>query len=205
MIYSKVDSSVKSHEISTAFECLRQARIVAKVQHTPANGIPIGYGSDETSFKPLFLDVGLACRTLGLNLADFDLDEKALVENRGELCEQFIGQHLLYFGNEFEEPKAYCWIREERNASAEVDYVIQLGNRIVPVEVKSGKTGSMKGLHIFLNEKHRDFAVRFNGDRPSMLKDAKVRDPFGQDCQFSLLSLPLYMVCQLKRLLQENP
>ncbi len=204
MVYSRIDQSVKSSLISTAFECLRLARIVAKVQHTPANGIPIGYGSDEKSFKPLFLDVGLACRALGLNLSDFDSDGNALLENRGELCKQFVGQHLLYFGSEFEEPKAYCWIREERNSSAEVDYVIQIGNRIVPIEVKSGKTGSMKGLHFFLNEKHRDFAVRFNADRPSILKDAIVRDTLGRDCRFSLLSLPLYMVCQLRRLLREN-
>ena len=204
MVYSRIDNSLKSNDISTAFDCLRQARIVAKVQHTPANGIPVGYGSDEKKFKPLFLDVGLACRSLGLNLSDFDSDGDALLENRGELCEQFVGQHLLYFGNEFEEPKAYCWIREERNASAEVDYIIQAGNRIIPVEVKSGRTGSMKGLHYYLNEKQRDFAVRFNADMPSLLKDAIVQDTIGRECRFSLLSLPMYMVCQLKRLLRET-
>ena len=203
LVYSRIDNSVRSNDISRAFECLRQARVVAKVQHTPANGIPIGYDSDEKRFKPLFLDVGIACRTLGLNLSDFDSDGDALLENRGELCEQFIGQHLLYLGNEFEEPKAYCWIREERNASAEVDYIIQVGNNIIAVEVKSGRAGSMKGLHIFLNEKHRDFAVRFNADMPSLLKDAMVQDTLGHDCRFSLLSLPMYMVCQLKRLLRE--
>ena len=204
LVYSRIDNSVKSNDISKTFECLRQARVVAKVQHTPANGIPIGYDSDEKRFKPLFLDVGLACRTLGLNLSDFDSDGDALLKNRGELCEQFIGQHLLNLGNEFEEPRAYCWIREERNASAEVDYIIQVGNNIIPVEVKSGRAGSMKGLHIFLNEKHRDFAVRFNADMPSLLKDAMVQDTLGHDCRFSLLSLPMYMVCQLKRLLRET-
>ena len=61
----------------------------------------------------------------------------------------------------------------------------------------------MKGLHFFLNEKRRDFAVRFNADMPSLLKDAVVQDTLGRDCRFSLLSLPMYMVCQLKRILRE--
>ena len=201
MVYSKAVPAEKSHEISIAFECLRQARVVAKILHTSANGIPIGYESDENTFKPLFLDVGLACRALGLNLSDFDADGDVLMANRGELCEQFVGQHLLYWGNEFEEPRVYYWCREERNASAEVDYLVQIGNRIVPIEVKSGKTGSLKGLHFFLNEKQRDFAVRFNADRPSMLENAIVQDTLGNECRFSLLSLPLYMICQLRRLL----
>jgi hypothetical protein len=203
LMYSQIDNTVKSRDLAKAFDCLQQARIVAKVCHTPGNGIPIGFGSDENVFKPLFLDVGLACRLLSLNLADFDVDENALLENRGELCEQFIGQHLLYSGHEFEEPRAYFWMRDARNASAEVDYIIQMDNEVVPVEVKSGKTGSLKGLHFFLNEKHRNFAVRFNGDRPSLLKNSIVKDTLGRDCRFSLLSLPLYMVCQLKRLLRE--
>ena len=200
MIFSHIDSDEKSRDLSQAFQLLCQARVAAKVRRVPANGIPIGFGADDAAFKPLFLDVGLACRALGLNLADFAGDDEALLQNYGEICEQFVGQHLLQAGAEYEEPDAYYWLRESRNASAEVDYLVQAGNQIIPVEVKGGKTGAMKGLHLFLNEKHCAFAVRLNADKPSLLHGARVKDTLGRECVFSLLSLPLYMVCQLPRL-----
>ena len=200
LVYAKIDSGEKSREVSAAFRRLELARIVAKVKHTPANGVPIGFDADDETFKPLFLDVGLACRALGLKLSDLMENTGALLANKGEICEQFVGQHILYSGAEYDEPAAYCWIREARNSSAEIDYVIQSGTNIIPVEVKGGKSGSMKGLHFFLNEKHRDFAVRMNADKPSFLVDGLVTDSIGRECRYSLLSLPLYMVCQLQRL-----
>ncbi len=199
LIYSRIDPDARAHDLSVAFDVLRLARVVAKVRHTPAIGIPIGNGADERTFKPLFLDVGLVGRTLGLRLTDYLLDGDALLSNLGAICEQFAGQHLLFSGDEYEPPAAYCWMRENRNASAEVDYVVQIGNRLVPVEIKGGKTGSMKGLHLFLNERGCDFAVRFNAARPSYLPDAYAKDVLGRECRYRFLSLPLYMICQFRR------
>lgn len=116
------------------------------------------------------------------------------------VCEQFAGQHLLYSGAEYEEPSAHFWVREAASSQAEVDYVIQLGTKVVPVEVKGGTTGSMKGLHLYLNEKHVDFALRFNADKPSYLANAHARDVLKRDCDFRFLSLPLYMICEGPRL-----
>jgi uncharacterized protein len=202
LIYTHLVENEKSKDISAAFSLLRLARVVAKVRHAPANGIPLAYGADERNFKPLFLDTGLVCRILGLKLVDFLDAGDALLENRGGLCEQFVGQHLLFVGETYEEPAAYCWMREEPSSTAEVDYVVQCGNAIVPVEVKSGASGRMKGLQIFLNEKERDFAVRFNADMPSFIPDAVAKDPKGRECRYALLSLPLYMVGQLDRLVR---
>ena len=93
----------------------------------------------------------------------------------------------------FEEPEAFCRTREKSQSSAEVDYVISFGETIVPVEVKAGKTGTLKSLHVFL---------RINADEPSLL-DAKTSLAKGQNAQFRLLSLPLYMVGQARRLCRE--
>ena len=199
-VYAHVDADARAHDISLAVRLLCLARVMAAVRHTSANAAPIGAGANDQVFKPLFLDVGLCSRALGLKLTDFLDDGDALLANHGPICEQFIGQHLLFAGAEYEEPSAYCWIREAPKSQAEVDYLIQVGTRVVPVEVKGGTTGSMKGLHLYLNEKHADFAVRFNADKPSYLKDAHARDVFGRDCDFRFLSLPLYMVCQGMRL-----
>ena len=51
-------------------------------------------------------------------------------------------------------------MREKTNSCAEVDYLIQKGEKIVPIEVKSGKTGKMQSLHLFLNEKKIEYGIR---------------------------------------------
>ena len=199
-VYAHVDADEKARDLSSAVRLLSLARVMSKVRHTSASGAPVGAGASEQIFKPLFLDVGLCSRALGLKLTDFLEDGDAILANHGPICEQFVGQHLLFAGAEYEEPFAYCWIREAPKSQAEVDYLIQVGTQVVPVEVKGGTTGSMKGLHLYLNEKHADFAVRFNADKPSYLKDAHARDVLGRACDFRFLSLPLYMACEVGRL-----
>ena len=199
-VYAHVDADEKARDLSAAVRLLSLARVMSKVRHTSASGVPIGAGASDQIFKPIFLDVGLCSRALGLKLTDFLDDGDALLANHGPICEQFVGQHLLFAGAEYEEPSAYFWIREAPKSQAEVDYLLQVGTRIVPVEVKGGTTGSMKGLHIYLNEKHADFAMRFNADKPSYMRNAHARDVLGRDCDFRFLSLPLYMACESVRL-----
>ena len=57
-------------------------------------------------------------------------------------------------------------------------------NKIVAVEVKAGQTGSLKSLHLFMQEKHSELALRFNTDKPSYYEKDKI------------LSLPLYLAEQ---------
>ena len=96
----------------------------------------------------------------------------------------------------------HYWVREAKNAAAEIDYVITKGQQIIPVEIKAGTTGSLKSLHQFLKEKQRDFGLRFNADVPSLVSDSTIlTDKTGLN--FELLSLPLYMVGQGRRLLEE--
>ena len=199
-VYARVDSEERSRELSAAVRLLCLARVMAKIRHTSSDKAPIGFGADDRVFKPLFLDVGLGSRALGLKLPDFLSDAGSLLANQGAICEQFVGQHFLYDRAEYEEPETYCWMRETPQSQAEVDYVTQLGGGIVPVEVKAGTTGSLKGLHIYLNEKHIDCAVRFNADKPSYLSDAHAKDALGRECRFRFLSLPLYMICEYRRI-----
>ena len=67
--------------------------------------------------------------------------------------EQFVGQELIAYGSTTPLSPPTYWHREARGSAAEVDYVIQRGVEILPIEVKEGTTGSMKSLHIFLAEK----------------------------------------------------
>jgi hypothetical protein len=198
--YSNISHDHRAAELAAALQQLCMARIAYKVRHTAANGVPLGAEADERQFKPLYMDVGLLCNSLGLNLLDLQRTDLSLV-NDGAVAEQFVGQHLLYSGASYETPAVYCWMREARTASAEVDYVIAQGQQILPVEVKAGKSGTLKSLHMFLKEKQRRLGLRFNADSPSVLRDAPLPGEPGR--RYDLLSLPLYMVGQTRRLLRD--
>lgn len=200
--YVQVSRDHRAAELADALRQLCMARIAYKVCHAVANGVPLAAEVNERRFKCLYLDVGLMCTALGLNLLDLGHQDLTLV-NAGAVAEQFIGQHLLHSGPSFQTPSLHYWTREARNAAAEVDYLMALGGRIVPVEIKAGTSGSLKSLHQFLNEKGGGLALRFNAAPPSLLHDAK-RLPTGELVRYRLLSLPLYLVGQARRLLQEE-
>ncbi len=182
---------------------LSLARVAYRVRHTAANGVPLGAEADERRFKALFLDVGLMATASGLTLLDLEQAEDVMMVNRGALCEQLVGQHLLYSAPPWEEPQLFYWAREKRGSSAEVDYVISQGREIIPVEVKAGKAGTLKSLHLFLREKGKRLAVRLSSAPPSVL-EATTSLSDGRNVPFRLISLPLYLVGQLRRLCGEH-
>jgi len=155
------------------------------------------------TFKVRFLDVGLISTATGLNLLDYEKAEDVMRVNAGAVCEQYVGQHLLFSQSSYCEPEVYYWVREKKNSSAEVDYVISEGTLIVPIEVKAGKSGTLKSLHLFLREKHCSLGVRFNSDIPSVF-ESQTALADGRNIPYSLLSLPLYMVGQTRRLIRQS-
>ena len=197
--YVNLAQNVKSVELKKALHLLAQAKVYTPVYHSAANGIPLRAESNEKMQKPLFLDIGLLVAACGMSYADIvEVDDVKLV-NSGPICEQFIGQHLLDSRQSFEKPELFYWCREKRQASAEVDYLQAYGSTIFPVEVKAGKTGTLKSLQIFIKEKSSPFGVRFNTDLPSHHNAVfSLPDTPGT---FRLLSLPLYMVEELQRLI----
>ncbi len=84
------------------------------------------------------------------------------------LAEQFIGQELIAGIQPHISPQLFYWSREEKNSNAEIDYIFQHKNNIYPIEVKSGKTGTLKSLQLYLYEKKLDTGIRFNMDIPSI-------------------------------------
>ena len=199
--YVQVSREHRAAELADALRHLCMARVAFKVCRAAGNGVPLASEVNERYFKCLYMDVGLMCAALQLNVLDLGREDLTLV-NDGAVAEQFVGQHLLYGDPAYETPSLYYWAREARGAAAEIDYLMAQGQRIIPVEVKAGTTGSLRSLHQFLKEKRRDFALRFNAAPPSLLLDSK-RLPDGTPIDYRLLSLPLYMVGQARRLAGE--
>jgi len=82
-----------------------------------------------------------------------------------------------------------------------VDYLIGHYDRVVPVEVKAGKAGRRKSLQVFVTEKNTPLAVRFNADIPSV-NTVTASIPGRERTAFRLLSLPVYLVEQVPRLVE---
>lgn len=200
--YVNLDPEERSKDLADTIDLLEQARIVYRVHHSAGNGIPLGAEAKAKDFKPLFLDTGLMARALGLKLSTLQVSDDITLVNNGAVAEQFIGQHLLYQYLSYEKPELYYWNREKKSSSAEVDYLVSIDNQVVPVEVKAGASGSLKSLQVFLKEKKSPVALRFNA-MPPVSDKLKVKLDGTLSHTYCFLSLPLYLVCQAKRLLKE--
>lgn len=114
--------------------------------------------------------------------------EDLMLLDRGAIAEQFVGQELLAYQDPLDEPQLYYWSREKRSSTAEVDYVLNFDSSIIPIEVKAGKTGSLKSLHLLMKERKLPIGVRISTQKLQM--------------NDNILSIPFYMIGQLARLLK---
>ena len=96
-------------------------------------------------------------------------------------------------------PQLYYWCREKTQSNAKVDFIIQQGNSILPAEVKSGKTGTLKSLHLFMELKHLSIALRFSTNTPVV--ETVTSSLPKSEYRYTLVTLPLYLVGQTKRLM----
>lgn len=201
--YSQIDREERSRDLKDALHKLECAHVVHRVVHSDANGVPLGAEINDRYFKTVFLDVGLLCRGAGITMGDIQSADDVMMINSGQVCEQFVGQHLLYSGMSYEEPQLFCWLRQKGSANAEVDYLLSQGTKIIPVEVKAGKSGSLKSLHVFISEKQCDFALRFYAGQP-LLGNVRTSISGMEPVDYCLLSLPFYLINQTKRLCRES-
>lgn len=190
--YVNISRDIRASELSKALRMLSLARVCHLVHHASCNGIPLGAEMDASTFKPLFLDVGLLLSACGLSMTDIPSAEELMLVNSGQLCEQFVGQHLLYRQPPHKQPELHYWLREKPSSNAEVDYVIAQGQRIIPVEVKAGKTGNLRSLHQFTIEKNIPFAIKISSEPPSLVK-ASGKMPDGRSYASQILNLPFYL------------
>ncbi|MEQ1771707.1 MAG: AAA family ATPase, partial [Devosia sp.] len=204
--YSTVSKDDQSVTIRKDIELLSMARIISKVIHTHASGLPLQAELDEKVYKLLFLDVGLMNAVCGLSWNTLaNMDDTRLI-NEGTIAEQFIGQHLQDLLAESPNRELTYWLREGRSANAEIDYVAAFDGRIVPMEVKAGNRGSLKSLHQFVGEKSVPLAVRFDANPPSIQTvDTVIRKSgVATPVRYSLMSLPLYLVERLPDLVRQS-
>jgi predicted AAA+ superfamily ATPase len=162
--YSDVPGEYRKRELAPNLDLLVTARVVNKVYHTAAQGLPLGAQMDPADFKVIFLDVALAQVLLGIDITEwlYAAEDVSWV-NKGPMLEAFVGQEILAYSNASQEQDLYYWSRSERTGNAEIDYVVPLQRQAIPIEVKSGSGTTLKSMHYFLQaHTHSSFGIRFS-------------------------------------------
>ncbi len=148
--YREIHGEYRKRELAPALELLERANIIHTIRHTSGQGIPIGAEADFDTFKVIYLDIGLCQAILGSDISAWFLQPLKSFKNRGEIAEGFVGQELICYANPSSKAEIHFWKRKEKNSAAEVDYLIQRGELILPIEVKSGASTTLRSLRLFL-------------------------------------------------------
>ena len=106
------------------------------------------------------MDIGLMQALLKIPASNILLSDSTDFVNKGGLAEVFAGQEIVKYSSPFMPPEMFYWQRLDKGAQAEVDYVVEMGQDIVPIEVKAGTRGSMQSLRIFMATKQSPFGMR---------------------------------------------
>ncbi len=199
-VYSKVTREVQVPTLKKALILLCKARICHRVISTAANGVPLRGEKNEKYIKVLFVDVGLCSASLRLSLEHIRSVEEISFINSGGIAEQVTGQLMRTLFPPFMDPELYYWLRFTEKSEAEVDYVIQHGANVVPIEVKAGEAGALKSLHQFMNIKKLPLAARVYSGLP-LKTGIKVKLHDRTEVSYELRSLPFYLLSELHRLL----
>ncbi len=161
-VYTKAATEANHKQIKEAVDLLIMAGLIIPVTHTAANGLPLGADANPKQRKMLLLDTGIFQRLLGLNISEILFEDNFDLINKGAIAEQFVGLELLKSFSCYRQESLYFWHREAKSSNAEVDYIIQQKENIIPIEVKSGKKGSMQSLFLFMAEKKAPTGIRFS-------------------------------------------
>lgn len=173
-VYARASRESSYRQIKEAVELLIMAGLLIPVYRSSGNGIPLGAGADFSQFKLLIMDMGLFQRMLGLDMSALFVSDNWEVINKGAMAELFAGLEFVKASSPYTQAQLYYWLREAKNSNAEVDYLVQVGNSICPVEIKSGMKGSMRSLYIFLETKNIAYGIRSSLENFSQFDKIKI-------------------------------
>jgi predicted AAA+ superfamily ATPase len=153
-VYGSLKKGARAREFELAIEWLVNAGMVHKVNRCNKPGMPLIAYASLSDFKLFLLDVGLLAAMGNLQIGTI-LDEKRLFEEfKGTMSEQYVLQQLKTIN---QLPICY-WVAE--NATAEVDFLIQYQNQVIPLEVKASENLKAKSLKVYHEKYHPVISLR---------------------------------------------
>ena len=185
-IYKEIKTGGRASEFENAMNWLISTGLVYKIDRITTPRIPLSAYEEREHFKLFTLDVGLLGAKAGLNAATLMTGEKTIfTEFKGALAEQFALQELKAASGISAKVPLFYW--GNKSGKAEVDFIMQYENEIIPIEIKSSVNTKSQSLSVYMEKYHPAHAVRIS------LKQ------FAQTGE--LMSIPLYMIGCLRELL----
>ena len=176
-IYGLVREGARAKDYETALLWLSDCGLVHRVSRVNAPGIPLRAYEDMKAFKLFVLDVGLLGCMTGLHQRTL-LDGNALfVEFKGALSGQYVCQQLKTLTD-----LELCYYTNDRG-NCEVDFVVDTGGRVMPLEVKAETNLRAKSLKTYREKFSPELAIR------TSMADYRKED--------GLVNLPLYAIGQI--------
>lgn len=186
--YSDKQGGVKYVQAKNAVELLERAKIVIRTECTHATGIPLGGDVNPKNNKFMLFDTGLYLRECGLVAPEWITDPPEKFVDRGKLAEMHVGLELKKSGSPLQDNHLYYWHREMPKSSAEVDYIVQLDDKVVPLEVKSGFSHNAASYDILMRERNFETGIKTSADNLATSNGAHI--------------IPLYLVGEYENLLR---
>jgi hypothetical protein len=160
-VYSRVEGGYRADDVKLALTMLCDAGIVKPVQHSAGNGLPLGAEVNVKFRKFNYLDSGLLLRILDMDMGSAAeltnlilMGEADDLINKGPITEMVAGWEFIKYMSPRTEHDLYYWENFSDGCTAEVDYLLSQNMKVLPVEIKSGVTGKMKSLRLFMQKKH---------------------------------------------------
>jgi hypothetical protein len=188
------NSNYRSREMGEAFRMLEKTMLLQLAYPVTAVRLPVEE-KRKRSPKLLMLDTGLVNYSAGFQK---ELLTSGMIDEvyQGRIAEHITAQQLMA-SNWSVRAKLHFWTREQKNAQAEIDFVVPFHDKLIPVEVKSGSTGKLKSLHQFMEMAPHDLAIRVHSGKYQI---EVLKTPSGKP--FRLINLPHYLAGQIIPLLE---
>jgi len=180
-----------SKEIGEVLRSLQKTHLINLIYPTTKISLPLLQDYNKSP-RLQFLDTGLINFGVGLHkdiLGTKDLNSVY----QGTMIEHLVGQELIAHKSTPLE-KLNFWVREKNSSQAELDYVYPIDGKIVPIEVKSGSSGTLKSLLLYLDESNLNYAIRFFAGEMSI---NEIKTPKGKTVH--LLNLPYFLAGQTEQ------
>lgn len=142
-VFGHIGEGARARDYRSAITWLTQAGIATRVPRVSKPGVPLSAYADESAFKLFSLDVGLLCALSRLDVSSIVDGNAPFTEFRGALTEQYVCQQLVSDCN-----LSPCYWSAE-NSRGEVDFLVQRGGRVYPIEVKAEENLRSKSLRAF--------------------------------------------------------
>ena len=164
--YSELKKGARAREYGNVIQWLVDAGLVIKVHNTHTPKLPLS-GYCEDAFKLYVLDVGLLGALLKVTAKTILLGDNLYSECNGAFVENFAARELVTHVTD----ELYYWTSKN---TAEVDFLLTLGDKIVPLEVKAGRSKQKKSLRVYQEKYNPELICRSN--LLNFKEDSKLRN-----------------------------